>query len=103
MASLSPPAAMRSTKVSSEEYSPAVAAIAGTAAAADPAEYTSDACDFPYSLPDQPRRTKFTELFLWEPWNRHVFSKLKMLFGRFVRGRQVRVSNGVMAFWRNGA
>jgi len=29
-------AAIRSTKISSEEYSPAVAAIAGTAAAAEP-------------------------------------------------------------------
>jgi hypothetical protein len=34
MASLSP-AAMRSTRISSDEYSPAVAAIAGTEAAAD--------------------------------------------------------------------
>jgi hypothetical protein len=65
------------------------------------AQHTTGACDFP-QVPSRQTKTgsgkEFMELFLSEPRNRHVFSRLRVFFGRFVRGREQ--GNGL---WHFGA
>ena len=87
MASLSP-AAIRSTNISSEEYSPAVAAIAGTAAAAEPEPVRRlIACDFPYFTSRQNKTgkgKKFRKLFRPNGRNQRFACALLALFGHLL-------------------
>ena len=66
------------------------------------AKFSSQECDN-YFRQDKDRGKKFMELFLSEPRNRCVFSKLRIPFWQVCLRPRGQGSNGVMAFWRNGA